>query len=101
MTGFLLPLFLQEALEDKLRAVDAKEAEVRQLRTALRDRDRDLERAQSTVLNNEDKINVMNHCCHNIIKIIIIIITTSFYIALLTPEKRQALQTLLTLVTGL
>ncbi|XP_071801785.1 uncharacterized protein [Asterias amurensis] len=48
---------VEEALEDKLRAVDVKEAEVRQLRTALRDRDRDLERAQSTVLNNEDKIN--------------------------------------------
>ncbi|XP_022089009.1 myomegalin-like isoform X3 [Acanthaster planci] len=48
---------VEEALEEKLQAVEAKEGEIRQLRASLRDRDRELERANNDSLANQDKIN--------------------------------------------
>lgn len=51
-------LFFQAAIEDKFKALEEKDTEVRQLKTALRERDRDIERANQMLLTTEETIDV-------------------------------------------
>jgi len=54
---FSFPRF-KVAAEEKLRALQGKEAELQQLRQSLRDRDRLIEKINSAVLESEEKNKV-------------------------------------------
>ena len=49
---------IESAVEDKLKAVEDKENELQQLRHALRDRDRLIEKINSAVVEGDEKIKV-------------------------------------------
>ena len=49
---------IESAVEDKLNAVENKENELQQLRHALRDRDRLIEKINSAVVEGDEKIKV-------------------------------------------
>lgn len=50
------------AAEDKLRALQGKEAELQQLRQSLRERDRLIEKMNSAVLEANEKNKVIRVC---------------------------------------
>ncbi len=45
-------------MEEKFASVEEKETEIRQLKTLLRERDRDIERANQMLLTAEESIDV-------------------------------------------
>ena len=49
-------------MEEKFASVEEKETEIRQLKTLLRERDRDIERANQMLLTAEESIDVS--CYH-------------------------------------
>ena len=57
----MLP-FIKVAIEEKQRAEQGKEAELQQLRQALRERDRLIEKINSAVLESEERKKVTFGC---------------------------------------
>ena len=51
----------QRSIDERFVCVEEREVQVRRLQTALRDKDRDLERLHSILTNNEDTITVHAH----------------------------------------
>ena len=51
-------LFLQSALDDKFHSLEEKELELQQLRQALRERDRLIEKINSAVIGAEERMQV-------------------------------------------
>ena len=49
---------VQDANEDKLKAVEAKEAELRSLKQALRDHHKDLDRANADMMEDANRLAV-------------------------------------------
>ena len=49
---------MKDAMQEKFKAVEEKENEVRQIKTLLRERDRDIERANQMLLTAEESIDV-------------------------------------------
>ena len=48
----------QDAIDDKYKSLEEKDTEIRQVKMALRERDRDIERANQMLLTTEETIDV-------------------------------------------
>lgn len=53
---------LQRSIDDKFRCVEEREAQVRRLQLALREKERDLERLRCILSGNEETITVRLFC---------------------------------------
>lgn len=51
----------QQALDEKFAAIEEKDNEIHQLQLSLREKERDLERLNNLLSNNEETINVSGY----------------------------------------
>ena len=56
--------FIQKTMEDKCQTAATKDTEIQRLRTALRERDGDIERVKQMLLNTEGMIDVSKGLCN-------------------------------------
>jgi hypothetical protein len=63
---FYFHLFLQKCVSEQYESLEVKDAEIRQVKMALRERERDIEKASQMLLVTEETIDV-SFCFNNIV----------------------------------